>query len=52
MIEVKEASKSFALGLSYVAKLFRVATQQGKDPVLVVQFPGYEVECRIKRTLK
>lgn len=52
MIEVKDASKTFALGLSYVVRLFQNATRQGKDALLIVRFPGYDVECKIKRRLE
>lgn len=50
--EVKDASKSITLKLSYIKLLFDTAVRQGKEPRLFIRFPGYLIECRIRRDIK
>lgn len=49
LCEIKDASKHFGLRLSYVSSLFKTAVRQGKEPLLIIKFPGYECEIRITR---
>jgi hypothetical protein len=50
VIEVKTVAKSHTLSLAYVRRLFNTAVRQGKEPVMVIDFPGYRVILRIERT--
>lgn len=38
LVEVKDANKSYTISAAYVEDLFRVATRQGKQAVLVIKF--------------
>ena len=38
LLEMKDANKSFTISAAYVEDLFRVATRQGKQAVLVIKF--------------
>lgn len=49
VMEVKDAERSFTLNRSYLMSLFKYAARQGKDAVLVVEFPDMTVEARIRR---
>lgn len=48
-MEVKDASKSFTLNRTYLDSLFKTAARQGKEAVLVVEFPDLVVEAVIRR---
>lgn len=37
------------MSLRYLERLFTTAVRQGKDPVLIVVFPGLRLECRLSR---
>lgn len=50
VIEHKDATKSFTLNATLVRDLFRNATRQGKQPVIIIQFPDYRVEAIVRRT--
>jgi hypothetical protein len=50
VIEAKTAAKTFAMNRSYIATLYDVAVRQGKEPVLVIEFPGYRCVVHIERT--
>lgn len=52
IIEVKDAVKSFTLNRSYLLSLFKHAARQGKQAVMVVEFPDLTAEIRITRHIK
>lgn len=49
VMEVKDASKSFTLSRSYLLSLFKNAARQGKEAILVVEFPDLTVRATITR---
>lgn len=49
LVEVKDADKSFRLSYALVRDLFTQAVRQGKQPRIVVRFPGYDVAMTISR---
>jgi len=49
LVEVKTADKSHTLNRAYLASLFTQAARQGKDAMLIVEFPDLVVEARITR---
>ena len=49
VMEVKDAAKSFTLNRTYLDSLFKNAARQGKEAVLIVEFPDLVVEARITR---
>jgi hypothetical protein len=51
-MEVKDAAKSFTLNRTYLDSLFKNAAKQGKQAVLIVEFPDLVVEAVITRKLR
>lgn len=49
VIEHKDALKSYTVNVKYIAGIFKNAVQQDKQPVLIIQFPDYVLECVIRR---
>lgn len=49
---MKDASKSFALNRVYLDSLFRHAARQGKQAVLIVEFPDLVVEAVIRKKVR
>jgi hypothetical protein len=49
VVEVKDANKSFTLNRTYLMDLFRTAARQGKDAVLIVEFPDMTATITINR---
>ena len=49
VMEVKDASKSFTLNRTYLESLFKNAARQGKEAVLIVEFPDLVVEAKIRK---
>lgn len=52
IVEMKDASKSYAMTAKYVGDLFKHASKQSKDAILIIQFPEHIVECAIVRRRK
>ena len=49
VMEIKDAAKSFTLSRVYLDSLFKTAARQGKEAVLIVEFPDLVVEATIRR---
>ncbi len=49
VMEVKDAAKSYTLNRAYLESLFKTAARQGKEAVLVVEFPDLVVEAVIRK---
>ena len=49
VIEVKDAERSHTLSRTYLMSLFKTAARQGKDAVLIIEFPDLTVEAHIRR---
>lgn len=49
VMEIKDAAKSFTLNRVYLDSLFKAAARQGKEAVLIVEFPDLVVEATIRR---
>lgn len=49
VMEVKDASKSYTLNRTYLESLFKTAAKQGKEAILIVEFPDLIVEAKISR---
>lgn len=49
LAEVKTADRSHTLNRAYLNSLFTQAARQGKDAMLIVEFPDLVVEARITR---
>jgi hypothetical protein len=49
LIEVKHASKTLTLTLSYLELLLTTAIRQEKSALLVIRMPGLRLECRLYR---
>ena len=47
--EVKTAAKSYTVQRQYMIDLFTNAVRQGKTPILIIKFPGYLIECRVRK---
>ncbi len=47
IIEVKDANKTFTVNAKDIRALRSRASQQGKQGVLIIKFPGFQMECRI-----
>lgn len=52
VMEVKDAAKSYTLNRTYLDSLFKNAARQGKEAVLIVEFPDLVVEARITRKVR
>lgn len=52
VMEVKDAAKSFTLNRTYLESLFKNAARQGKEAVLVVEFPDLVVEAVIRKKVR
>jgi hypothetical protein len=49
LYEVKESRKQFTLSLSLVKIMWRRAAKEGKDPLVIVKYPGYLVTMTIEK---
>lgn len=52
VMEIKDAAKSFTLNRTYLMALFKNAARQGKEAVLIVEFPDLVVEAKIRRKVR
>jgi hypothetical protein len=49
LYELKEASKSFNLSRALVQMMWNAGARQHKEPVIIVDFPGFRCTIRLER---
>ena len=49
LFEVKDARNIFSIHLNDITELWVRAVRQGLEPVLLVEFEDYEMECHVRR---
>jgi hypothetical protein len=49
LFEVKDAKKAFTIRLHDVSELWHRAVEQELEPVLLIEFEDYEMECHVRR---
>ena len=52
IIEVKDARKAFSLNAAYMLDLFKTAARQGKQAVMIVEFPDITATIIITRKVR